>query len=152
MLLDLNPTADPGLTRLSAEKLSYANAFGLTLEMTQTEIRERIRHLFERDADKDPSLQQLCVRVQGSSESLWTFAFMLSLWGQACLKDIPPNVLPPLLTEHFIYGVRSARLRDHLFEVKPDSLIDALLVPSHFIDEEFESESGKLKHFFAVAR
>ncbi len=89
MLLDLNPTADPGLTRLSAEKLSYANAFGLTLDMTKAQIRERKRHL----------------------------------------------------TEHFICGVRSARLRDHLFEVKPDSLIDAHLVPSHFIDEEFESET-----------
>ncbi len=152
MLLDLNPTADPGLTRLSAEKLSYANAFGLTLDMTQTQIRERIRQLFERDSDRDPSLQQLCDRVQGSSESLWTFAFMLSLWGQACLKDIPPKVLPPLLTEHFIYGVRSARLRDHLFEVKPDSLNDALLVPSDFIDEDFECESGNLKHSLVFTR
>ncbi len=107
------------------------------------QIRERICHLFERDADKDPSFQQLCVSVQGSSESLLTFAFMLSLWGQVCLKDIPPKVLPPLLTEHFSYGVRSASLRNHFFVVKPDSLIDALLVPSHFIDEEFESETKK---------
>ncbi len=133
MLLDLNPSADPALTRLSAEKLSYANALGLTLDMTQAQIKERIRHLFERDADKDLSLQQLCMHVQVFSESLWTFAFMLRLLGQACFKDIQPKVLPPLLTEHFIYGVSSARLRGH----QPDSLIDTHLVTSHFIDKEF---------------
>ncbi len=111
--------------------------------MTQAQIRERIRHLYERDADKEPSLQQLCVHVQGSSESLWAFAFVLSLSGQAGLTDIPPQIVSPLLTELSIFGVRSASLRDHLFGVKPDYLVDALLVPSHFIDEELESETRK---------
>ncbi len=120
--------------------------------MTHAQIRERIFHLLERDVNQDPSLQKLCMRGQGSSESVWAFAFTLSLWGEACLKDIPQQVVSPLLTEHFIYGVRSTRLRDHFFEVKPKSLIDALLVPSHFIVEDVESESGKLKDFFVVIR
>ncbi len=67
------------------------------------------------------------------------FGFTLGLMGEVCLNDIPPDVMQLVLTEHFIVGLRSAALRDYLFEVQPTSLLDALLVPSRLLDEEFES-------------
>ncbi len=138
-LLKVNQTTDPEITQLSEEYQSNANAFGLSLNMTNEQIRERMHHLFDRDADKNPSLKQLCARSQAPSESLWTFGFTLGLIGEACLKDIPPDVMQLVLTEHFIFGLRNAALRDYLFEVQPKSLLDALLVPSRLLDEEFES-------------
>ncbi len=138
-LLKFNQTADPEITQLSEEYQSNANAFGLSLDMTTEQIRERMRNRFDRDADKDPSLTQLCTRSQAPSESLVAISFTLGLMGEACLKDIPPDVVQLVLTEHFIFGLRNVALRDYLFEVQPKSLIDAVLVPSRLLDEEFES-------------